>query len=212
MATNRQYLSLLAILVVGLALSGLAGGERTLAPAHWPASDSVYEVDGWSMQPAIVEADANPQQSLAIVQRAYWRAGENPATFVLWTQPQPQAKTLLRKGPDRDFLGAGYTSAPAPAELAASQPGRGALIARRGDDDAWLVLYTYGDRRGLVSMDLMAWVFAESDAFFDLPNDYFLARILVPFNASVASPPIAQATSLADVLFPRLASWYRELH
>jgi lambda repressor-like predicted transcriptional regulator len=211
MPTARQYLSLLVVLLAGLVLVRVSGGDRTLAPAHWPAADAIYQVDGWSMEPMSVENGYSAEQSAALLQRTYRRDGLLPATLIMWTQPQPQAKTLLRKGPDRDFLGEGYLSETPPASVVPPQPGRGALIARRGQQ-AWLVLYAYGERRGLLDMGPLAWGLAELDAVLDRPNDYFLARILVPFNPELEPPPVSAAASLADSVFPRLAAWYGDLH
>lgn len=210
MPTFRQSLILLAVLAAGLVFTTVVPGttNRTLTAARWPASDALYQVDGWDIGPAIVESSASDEQSLGIVQRTYRRSGEPPATLVIWTQPEPQAKTLLRKGADRDFLGEGYVSEAAAAGLVPYQPGRGALITRRGPD-AWLVLYAYGERRGLFEIGPLAWGLAELDAFLDQPNDYFLARIMMPFQGT-QRPPVAEATSLADVLFPRLAMWYQQ--
>jgi len=61
-------------------------------------------------------------------------------------------------------------------------------------------------------MGPLAWGLAELDALLDRPNDYFLARLLVPFTGSLEPADAAEAVSLADVLFPRLGTWYQSLH
>lgn len=74
------------------------------------------------------------------------------------------------------------------------------------------MLHAYGERRGLLDIGPLALTTAELDALFDEPNDSFLARIIVPFDGFLSAPPVAEATSLADVFFPRLDGWYQALH
>jgi hypothetical protein len=178
-----------------------------LHPARWPSDESVFQASGWLVASATVDTIQSDEETEAIVQRTYRRAGGNPmGELVVWTHPQPQAKTQFRKGPDRDLLGDGYTIEAAPAGLVAPIEGGGVLIARRGGQ-AWLALYTFGERRGRIGSGPLAWGFAELDAVLDRPNDYFLARLLFPLDLDTAA--LQSESELADVLFARLGGWYQ---
>ena len=72
-------------------------------------------------------------------------------------------------------LAEGYTVSPAPPNLVPPAPGRGALLAYRAQE-RWLVLYAYGERRGLLGNGAAAWGRTLLDALVGHPNDYFLAR------------------------------------
>jgi len=206
MASSRSYLILLATLATAYVLSSTTLAPRTIAPGRWPMDDSVFDVPGWSVGTPTVELGDGIDNTAALVQRTYFdQSSDLQAGLVLWTNPQPEGKMLFRKGPDRDFLSAGYVIGSAPSELT-PPPGGGALIAARGRAE-WLLVYTYGERRGLLGDGPLAWFLAELDGLMDRPNDYFLARVQVPFDAA-AAPPVAAASQLARVLFPRLAAWY----
>jgi hypothetical protein len=203
--STRRYLIVLAVLAVGYGLSWPIG-RHALAPPRWPTDDGVFAVAGWSMGPLrVVEMQHTDEASQAIIQRTYLRDSGLEARLVVWTVPQPQAKTLFRKGPDRDFLGAGFISDPAPAGLPAAGE-RGALIVQRGPR-ASLLLYVHGERRGLLGSGPLAWGLAEMDALLDSPNDYFLARIDVPLQNGQL-PPTSETIELADTVFAHLAAWY----
>jgi hypothetical protein len=202
----RRGLILLVIVALGAILAATIVRPRPERAARWPADDSLYELDGWVARAPEVTLGQTDEETRALVQRVLVGADGTQAALDLWTNPQPQAKMLFRKGPDRDFLGAGYTSEPLPSALLPIAGG-GAIVARRGSE-AWLLVYTYGERRGLLGNEPLAWGLAEWDALMDQPNDYFLARIALPFDAASSPPPIATATSLSQILFPRLAAWY----
>jgi hypothetical protein len=220
-----RTLSLLAVLLVGNGLAQLLSRECPPASPQFPSDDAVYQLAGWEVGALQVHEFSDPEPG-AIVQRAYRHGGGTTARLVVWIVPQPYAKTLLRKGPDRDFLGAGYLAEAAPATVAPPAHGS-ARILRRGDE-TWLLFSAYGERRGLLGEGLpdqaRAWVWAEADALLDRPNQYFMARLQVPLSAgpssagpAPAAPPTPlhparlEATRLAEVLFARLAGWYANL-
>jgi hypothetical protein len=225
-----RTLSLLAVLLVGNGLAQLLSREGPPASPQVPTDDAVYQLAGWEMGPLEVHEFTDPEPG-AILQRAYQHGGGTTARLVVWIVPQPYAKTLLRKGPDRDFLGVGYLAEAAPAAVASPAHGS-ARILRRGDE-TWLLFSVYGERRGLLGERLpdqaRAWVWAGADALLDRPNQYFMARLQVPLSPGPtsadpmpAAPPATmhptqleptrpEATRLAEVLFTRLAGWYTDL-
>jgi hypothetical protein len=207
MPSATRGLSVLLVMVVALACSvGLNMGHDR-PPGRWPTDAALFEVSGYSVDAGQVDVSTDPESTAVLLQRHYRnvQTGQD-ADLVVWSNPQPDAKQLFRKGPDRDYLGAGYTSERAPEGLVPAVPGGGAFIARQGDQ-AWLVLYMFGERRGALGDGPAAWFFGELDALLDRPNDYFLARVSVPY-AATNSPPGTMATSLALTLFDRLTAWY----
>jgi hypothetical protein len=206
MPSSTRSLVLLGLLLVGCVGVHFAN-ERQLSPARWPTDEAVFQSDGWVVGPPTVDTVQNDEETEAIVQRSYRRIGAPVnVELVVWTHPQPQAKTQFRKGADRDLLGDGYAIEAAPAGQVPPIEGGGALIARRGSD-AWLALYTFGERRGRLGNGPLAWGLAELDALLDAPNNYYLARLLIPLDADPSS--LEAANGLANVLFARLGAWYQ---
>jgi hypothetical protein len=205
MPNRRRGLILLLVLGLGWGASTIVQAARQPALARWPTDDAVFAVPGWTVGPQ--QSDLMPTDDQlttgAIVQRAYRTPGGSNALLAVWTIPQPQAKTLFRKGPDRDFLGAGYVTKQ--VALPHAIPGGGALIATQGQE-RWLLLYTFGEQRGLLGSGVSGWAWAELDALLDRPNDYFLARLSLPLQDQERT--ITAGLDLADSLFPRLAGWY----
>ncbi len=207
MQSSRRYLTLLSLLLLGVCISLGMGHRGSVATARYPTDDAVYQVKGWALEPLDILAWAGPEPG-AILQRTYRNPSGLIARLAVWTVPQPQGKTLFRKGADRDVLGDGYTSEGVPQGLVPPGAGRDALIVRRGAE-RWLLLYSYGERRGLLGSGQKAWGLAEMDALFDRPNDYFLARVAVPIDQDPGARAVI-AARLADVLFPQLATWYAD--
>jgi hypothetical protein len=205
----RHSLILLLFLAAALACSALLAIRHDRPAGRWPADDAFFNVSGYSVDAGQVDLSQDPESTAVLLQRSYHDdATGRPAELAVWSNPQPDAKQLFRKGPDRDFLGAGYTTEPAPEGLVPPVPGGGALIARQGDY-TWLVLYMFGERRGALGNGPEAWFFGEFDALLDERNDYFLARISVPYSTA-EEPPTAMASGLATTLFSRLTDWYAQ--
>jgi hypothetical protein len=208
MPTTGRLIAVLIVFAVGAVLTWTvvpAGPERS---ARIPDDDALYALPGWVASSPAVTLGQTDEDTRAVVRRVLTADAGMQATLDLWTNPQPQAKMLFRKGPDRDFLGAGYVT----ESLAASfgpVPGGGALIARQGSE-TWLLVYTFGERRGRLGDGPVAWGLAEWDALLDQPNDYFLVRIALPFDALRSPPPVQAARQLSETLFPRLAAWYAQ--
>lgn len=204
MPPHRRALILLACLLVA-GVASLAVTARAARPAHWPTDATVFALDDWRLGPLDVQTGDGDKYTGALLRRVYWDDAGRHLTLDVWSNPVPQAKMLFRKGPDRDFLGAGYLTEPVGPELAPARPDGGALIARRGPD-AWFLVYSYGEKRGLLGNGVRAWIFAEWDALLDAPNDYFMARVMAPYRGDKAT--VRSVLTAADTLFPRLAAWY----
>lgn len=207
MPNHRNCLILLAVLATALGLQSVLVAGRSHPPARWPRDDAFFEVGGWSVTAEQADVTDNGGSWAVLVQRTYVHLSTSTsANLVMWSNPQPEARALFRKGPDRDYLGDGYVTEAAPTGLLAATPGGGAIIARRGED-AWLLVYMFGERRGALGNGPTAWAFGELDALLDRPNDYFLARLGIPYQAA-EPPPGALADQLAAAMFPRLTDWY----
>lgn len=209
MPDYRRVLIALGVVLIGALLSG-AAMSRAQRPARWPADDALFALPGWTVSPQDVQVGDGDLSTGALFRRVYRDAAGETLVLDVWSNPQPQAKMLFRKGPDRDFLGAGYVSESVSPDVVPPPPGGGALIARQGPV-SWLLLYTYGERRGLLGNGARAWLFAEWDALLDAPNDYFMARLAMPFQGT-ALPAVDHVEAAAAALFPRLASWYADGH
>jgi hypothetical protein len=175
--------------VTALVLAGIGPAVET-AP-RWPADGDLYKVDGWSVSAASVDAS---RPGLTLVSHTYARPDGTRATLVVSTSPI--AKAVYRAGAAVPFLGNGYTVETLPATGS-----REALVARR-TGETWTQIAVYGEQRGQYGAGAIAWTLSTIDSILGRPNDYYLARIVVP------TENIQDATSLADALFPRLATFY----
>jgi hypothetical protein len=200
---NTQYRSivLIAILLAGWGLLGVT--QRAQADeARWPSENALYAVPGWAV--GLASVDFVPPAT-HVVTRRYARPGSPVALVVLKTASE--AKHIDRTGAEVGFLGGGYTVEPAPATLVPSAAGRSALIASR-DSERWLVVYGYGERRGLLGNGAAAWGLAVLDGTLGHPNDYYSLSVMVRLDDDAAKA--VAAIDLADALFPRVTGWYAE--
>jgi hypothetical protein len=170
------------------------------AGPRWPADGDVYAIDGWTVGPATVDTS---RPGLAMISHQYTQE-RTRATVVLTTSPN--AKAIFRAGAAVPFLGSGYSIEPAPADLVPEAGSREAFVARRGNE-AWLQLSIYGERRGQFGSGVIGWALSIVDAQLGRANDYYLARIVVPFDEGDRSAT-QRSVALADSLFPRLAGYY----
>jgi hypothetical protein len=167
---------------------------------RWPADGDVYAVDGWTVSPATVDT-SRPGQ--AMVTRLFTQ-DRTRATVVITTSPN--AKAIFRAGAAVPFLGNGYSIEPAPTDLVPASGSREAFVARRGNE-AWLQLSIYGERRGQFGSGVVGWALSILDAQLGRANDYYLARIVVPFDERDRAAT-QRSVALADAFFPRLAGYY----
>jgi hypothetical protein len=201
-ATTARCLILAAFLALGnLLLLGI-GQTRVARDARWPGAEAqqLYAVSGWTPQAPEVQ----PVYGTALLQREYTRPDGAPALLVLTTTPE--AKRVYKAGAEVPFLGNGYSVQPAPPGLVPPGPGRSALIARRGEE-TWLVLSTFGERRGRLGNGVLGWGLVALDSTLGIPNDYYRASVMAPVSG-LAAEDAAPVVTLADILFERLAGWY----
>jgi hypothetical protein len=189
----RPSLVLIGLFVASAVLLANMSTPTEAAP-RWPADGPIYAVDGWTVSAASVDTS---RPGLATVSHTYLNSAGTRATLVVSTSPI--AKAVYRAGAAVPFLGSGFTVEPLPVDGA-----REAFIARRGNE-SWLQVSTYGERRGQFGSGPVAWGLTIVDSMLGHGNDYYLARLVVPYDASSAS----QTVTLADTLFPRLAAYYR---
>jgi hypothetical protein len=196
----RPGLILIALFVTASALLANIGVPINTTP-RWAADGDLYTVDGWSVQPEEVDTS---RSGLAIVTRAYTHLDGTWASLVVSTSPS--AKAIYRAGAAVPYLGSGYTVEVAPASLIPAARTREAFVARRGSE-SWLQVSAYGERRGQFGSGAVAWGLTIFDSLLARPNDYYLARVIVPIDDTNISRTRA-AADLANVLFPRLAAFY----
>jgi len=189
--------------VIGLLLLGTvvyAGlGDAAAGAARWPNVDAWFAVDHWTSGAERVEY-AN---GATFITRSF--RGPNAATAELTIVTKPNAK-LFGSGAELPFLGNGYEVGPAPASLVPPAPGREGLIARRGAE-RWLVVYAYGERRGLLGNGAMGWTMAIVDGLLGRPNDYYKLYLMTR-TLDVDELSARESAKLAETLFPRIADWY----
>jgi hypothetical protein len=192
---------LTGILLLGYGLL-LALRPASPAVAQGPGEDALFVVEGWSVSPAQVDGS----HGLPAISREYLRADGTHATLVITTAPR--AEYLYRTPPELPFLGSGYTVAPVPPTVVAPAAGWHALLLSSHEQPA-LLLYAYGERRGLLGNGVTGWSHALLDAALGRANAYYLLRCVVPLEHLQAAEAHAGA-ELVEVLFPRLAAWYAE--
>ena len=201
-STQFRCLILIGVLAVGGWLLTLIDGTRVAdAAPRWPTDDGLYAVGDWITGPPVIE----PRYGTQLVSRRYQRADGTQALLALWASPE--AKRIYRAGPEVPFLGSGHAVDPAPPSLVPPAPGREAMTVRGDNNEAWLLLHTYGERRGLLGNGAFGWSMVALDATLGRPNDYYKAFVLAPLRSSAASD-VQEVVLLADTLFGRLASWY----
>lgn len=198
--TQFRCLILIGLFAASALLLAGIDGPRPGTEARWPSEAATYTVDGWTASSTRVDTAHGVTFATTIVRRADGLIAE----VALATSPE--AKRIYRAGAEVPFLGNGYTVDPAPPSLVPPAPERGALLVRRGND-LRLLLHTYGERRGLLGHGPLAWGAVALDAVAGRPNDYYRIAVLAPLGG--LDPRAArEVTSLADALFPRLATWY----
>ena len=183
-----RALVLSAVFALGAVLLFNVNAPQVDAAPRYPAD--AFTVDGWrASQPSI---EGRP--GVAFVTRDYVRSVDGVrASLVITTSAQ--AKLVYRAGADVPLLGNGYT-------VETLSPST--LIARRGNE-AWLQIAAFGERRGAFGNGVTAWSLAVFDTVLGRTNDYYLARVVMPYTDAAT---VATASALAEDLFPRVANFY----
>lgn len=169
-----------------------------------PRDDGVYAVESWAMGPLTSGDGSN---NTAQASRLYRRSTGLAATLTIFSN---QAPKLYGAGAEVPFLGNGYAVEPLVSGADVGTSSIQGLIARQGDE-RWLVLFAYGERRGLLGNGLVPWTLAFIDGLVGSSNDYYKLYL-----ASRIDQPDANATrdvvDLANTLFPRIAASYALSH
>jgi hypothetical protein len=196
-APGFRYVLLIAVLLVGAALYTGLGEPRGVGLPRWPAADPIFVIDGWSV---------GSEQILdgGFRARSFKSRVGHTATLSVFSN---QAPKLYGAGAEVPFLGNGYS-----VDTATGIPhkaiGEGvhAVIARRGTEQ-WLVMYSYGERRGLLGNGPQAWTFALFDGILGRANDYYKLFLSTRTDGQDADVE-RDVSELASTLFPRIASFY----
>ena len=196
---SARYLVLAMVLLVGAALYLAMGQPLGAGTPRWPAADGLYTQADWSVGPQNVERATTAQ----ITRLFRSRAGAT-ATLVIFSN---QAPKLYGAGAEVPFLGNGYSVEPLPTELLpVRDTGVQGLIAQQGSE-RWLVLYAYGERRGLLGNGPLPWALAFVDGVLGRPNDYYKLYL----SARIDNAPAGfdrGVVQLAMSIFPRIAGFY----
>jgi hypothetical protein len=190
------------VLLVGAALYAMIGQPQGVGTPRWPsASDPLYLLNGWASGPL----HAEQINTAEFISCDYQSPHGLPMTLTIETYQTPK---LYAAAPEVPFLGSGYSIASPPADMApGSDEGVGSLVAQRGDDDRWLVMYAYGERRGLLGNGPLAWSFAVSDLLLGRANDYY--KLYVTAHVSALDPQVeSDVAEFARTMFPRVQQWY----
>jgi hypothetical protein len=199
-ATYARYLVLIAICLLGSAVYFAVGEPVSAGAPRWPRDESVYAASTWQMGPLNAGEGTN---NTAQATRVYRSPGGKLATLTIFSN---QAPKLYGAGAEVPFLGNGYVVEPLPTVAADS--GIHGLVARRGDEQ-WLVVYAYGERRGMIGNGPIAWTLALADGVLGRSNDYYklyLAARVDDLDSSAAR----DVQALAASVFPRIASYYAQ--
>ncbi len=202
---NFRYLVLIATLLAGAGLYAASGEPLGVGTARWPAADDVYMVEPWSVGSQAIEDNTNHAGVVThLVTRVFRSPNGGAASLTVLSN---QAPKLYGAGAEVPFLGSGYTVQPARADLDPGvDDGVGALVAQRGTEQ-WLVMYAYGERRGLLGNGPLPWTFAVLDGILARPNDYY--KLYLATRTDVVDPRAERdVAALAHTLFPRIAAWY----
>jgi hypothetical protein len=204
-AASFRYIVLISVLLAGAGVYAVFGDPQGNAGTpRWPDADAVYASEQWSTGPIGVEHNTDAGRKTDLATRTFRNRSGATATLTIVTS---QAPKLYGAGAEVPFLGNGYTVVPAPNNvLTVDDHGVSALVAQRGAEQ-WLVMYGFGERRGLLGNGPLPWTLAVLDGITGQPNDYYklyLASRLDQLGPS-AGHDVAE---LARVLFPRIASWY----
>ena len=199
---QRRYVLLVLVLLCGAVLLNLIlGSQHPQVGPQWPTQSDVYTVSGWQSGPPVVES----AWGITHISRAYRASDGTTATLVVSTSPE--AKSLYKSGADLSFVGGGYTTESVASDLVPPASGRSAEILKR-ERETLLLLYTFGERRGLLGNGWLGWAMYGLDTLVGRSNDYYLLRIIAPLTGRDAARDAQQAVQLADTVFPRVTAWY----
>jgi hypothetical protein len=199
---NARYLFLTLILLSAAGLYVAMGEPNSSGQARLPdMADALFTVEGWTAGPSKVESASTNTSTLT---RGFVSPSGVPATLTVFAN---QAPKLYAAGGEVPFLGNGFEVSTPPADLVPpAGDGVHALVARR-DTETWLVMYAYGERRGLLGNGPLPWTLALMDGIVGAPNDYYKLYLMVRADRLDAKLG-HDVADLAGRLFPRIQAWY----
>lgn len=199
-APNLRYFFLIGILAAGAGLYALMGAPAGTAAPRWPDQDAVYSDAQWAAGPLKVDHSSNNTDLLT---RVYRSPSGATAQLTVVTNKAPK---LYAAGAEVPLLGSGYAVTPAPETLApGANDGVEALVAAQGDQQ-WLMMYAYGEQRGLLGNGARAWSLAILDGLLGRPNDYYKMYLITRVDQDPRTGPAV--AELAHTVFPHIAEWY----
>jgi hypothetical protein len=197
---SSRYLVLTAVLLVGAALYAVISETHGVGQPRWPQSDAAFQADGWATGPLKLNDD--PSET-ALLTRVFQHGAGATATLTLVASQTPK---LYGAGAEVPFLGNGYVVEAPPQDLVPTDGNVGTLLARRGSEQ-WLVLYAYGERRGLLGNGVVPWTLAVADGLLGQSNDYY--KMYLAARADRLDDALGRdIAQLAHTVFPRIADWY----
>jgi hypothetical protein len=198
---NTEYRSLISVvmLVAGSWVAAVWPPTQT-AEARWPIQYPVYAAPGWAV--GAPKAHSVPRKT--IVERTYLHSDGTVANVTISTSTE--ATRIYGPGVDTGLLGDGFGMTPAPIDLVPPVAGREGALAQR-HDGKWLMVYAFGERRGLLGNGPRAWGAAASDLVLGRPNDYYMVQIVTKLDR-LDGPATRRIVALADTILPRIAGWY----
>jgi len=204
-AASFRYIILISVLLAGAGAYALFGDPQGNAGTpRWPNVEAVYASDQWSTGPIAVEHNTDAGRKTDLATRTFRNHAGATATLTIVTS---QAPKLYGAGAEVPFLGNGYTVVPAPSDVVpVDDHGISALVAQRGAEQ-WLVMYGYGERRGLLGNGPLPWTLAVLDGIAGQPNDYY--KLYLAARIDQVGPSAGRdVAALARVLFARISDWY----
>jgi hypothetical protein len=202
---SYRYVVLITLLLAGAALYAVFGEPNgNIGSPRWPDGEQLYTADLWSTGPQVVQHNSDAGRLTDLVTRTFQNPSGTTATLTILTS---QAPKLYGAGAEVPFLGTGYTVVPPPRDIASiNATGASSLVAQRGTE-RWLVVYAFGERRGLLGNGLFPWTLAVLDGIAGQPNDYY-KLYLVARTDQGGSQSGRDVVMLAQTLFKRIAGWY----
>jgi len=200
-----RYVVLITILLAGAGIGAVFGESQGSGTPRWPDAESLYTVDAWSTGPqAVQHNNTSSGNHTDLVTRLFRSPAGTSAIFTIITN---QAPKLYGAGAEVPFLGSGYIIAPPSKDVAAIEGnGVSALVAQRGTEQ-WLVMYAYGERRGLLGNGPLPWTLALLDGIGGRQSDYYKLYLTARTDQLDGSAG-RNLAELARVLFLRVAAWY----
>ena len=153
----------------------------------------------------MVDHRAGAASNTDVVTRMFQDRTGHSATFSIIASQVPH---LYGAGAEVPFLGTGYLVSGRATEALTplTSDGVGSFVAERGTE-RWLVMYAYGERRGLLGNGVRGWSMAAIDGLLGQQNDYYKLYLAARWDDQDRNTAVALG-EVAQELFTRVADWY----